>query len=451
MPRLLGRRAPPRTPGSDRPGAVGFREALAYWVRLGFISFGGPAGQIAIMQRDLVDRKKWISQERFLHALSYCMLLPGPEAQQLAIYIGWLLHGTWGGVAAGAFFVIPSVFILWGLSAVYAAYGAIPAVAGMFAGLKPAVVALVIVALVKIGARALRPRGLVGIAAAAFAGIYFLRVPFPWIILGAALLGWIAARIRPGAFQRGSARATDASDPASEQSRERIEKARASWPRFLRIALTGVLLWTAPFAAIGLWRGWQSLHVLQYRFFTQAAFVTFGGAYAVLAYVTQAAVQSYHWITQAQAIDGLGLAETTPGPLVMVLQFVGFMSGWNRPEGMSRLASASLGALVTTWVTFLPCFFYVFLGAPYVERLRGNRNLAAALSGITAAVVGVILNLAVVFAGAVLLPGGLGSAPDLFAVLLTAGAFAALWFWKVDALWVVLAGGIVGLLRSLIG
>ncbi len=442
----------PRVPLTHSPSPrVTFSEAFRYWLRLGFISFGGPAGQIAIMQRDLVDRKKWISQGRFLHALSYCMLLPGPEAQQLAIYIGWLLHGTWGGAVAGAFFVIPSIFILWGLSAVYAAYGAVPAVAGAFAGLKPAVVALVIVALVKIGARALRPRGLVGIAAAAFAGIYFLRVPFPWIILGAALLGWIAARIRPGAFQPGSARAAEASDPVSEQSRERIEKARASWRRLARIGLTGVLLWSAPFVAIGLWRGWQSLHARQYRFFTQAAFVTFGGAYAVLAYVTQATVQSYHWITQAQAIDGLGLAETTPGPLIMVLQFVGFMSGWNRPEGMSRLASASLGALVTTYVTFLPCFFYVFLGAPYVESLRGNRSITSALSGITAAVVGVILNLAVVFAAAVLFPGGIRSAPDLFALALTAAALAGLWVWKVDAIWVVLAGGIVGLLRTLLG
>ncbi|HYR46698.1 MAG TPA: chromate efflux transporter [Thermoanaerobaculia bacterium] len=431
--------------------SVGFWEAFRYWLRLGFISFGGPAGQIAIMQRDLVDRKRWISQERFLHALSYCMLLPGPEAQQLAIYIGWLLHGTWGGIVAGAFFVIPSVFILWGLSAVYAAYGSVPAVAGILAGLKPAVVALVVVALVKIGRRALSPRGLVAVSAAAFVGIYVVKIPFPWIVIGAGVVGFLAGRIWRRAFARAPIASTaEESLPATAQSRERIARAQKSWPRFAKIAAAGILLWGAPFLVLGLLRGWSSLHVLQYRFFTQAAFVTFGGAYAVLAYVTQAAVQSYHWITQAQAIDGLGLAETTPGPLIMVLQFVGFMSGWNRPEGMGRLASASLGALVTTYVTFLPCFFYIFLGAPYVEGLRGNRSLTAALSGITAAVVGVILNLAVLFGLAVVLPGGWGHAPDWFALVLTAGAFAALQLFEVDAIWVVLAGGAVGLAWTLL-
>jgi len=433
------------------PPTVGFAEALRYWIRLGFVSFGGPAGQIAIMQRDLVDRRKWISQERFLHALSYCMLLPGPEAQQLAIYIGWLLNGTWGGIVAGAFFVIPSIFILWGLSAVYTAYGTLPAVAGVFAGLKPAVVALVVVAVVKIGARAVRPRGLVAIAAAAFVGIYVLHVPFPWIVIGAGLIGFLLGRIWPLEFSSARPLAgVEETDPASEQSKARTEKARRSSWRAARIASAGLFLWGAPLLALGLARGWSSLHVLQYRFFTQAAFVTFGGAYSVLAYVTQAAVQSYHWITQAQAIDGMGLAETTPGPLIMVLQFVGFVSGWNRPEGMSRLASASLGALVTTYVTFLPCFFYIFLGAPYVESLRGNRNLTSALSGITAAVVGVILNLGVVFGLAVLFPSGWGHVPDWFALALTVVAFVALQFLKLDAVWVVLGGGAVGLLRLLV-
>jgi chromate transporter len=402
------------------------------------------------MQRDLVDRRRWISQDRFLHALSYCMLLPGPEAQQLAIYIGWLLHGIPGGIVAGALFVLPSVVILWGLSAIYAAFGSVPAVAGIFAGLKPAVVALVVVALVKIGGRALRPRGLVAIAAAAFLGIFFLHVPFPAIVIGAGLLGFLAGQVWPGAFASSGTLAAEEPTPASEQSRERTAEARGSWRRAAAIASAGVLAWGAPLLVLGSVRGWSSLHVLQYRFFTQAAFVTFGGAYAVLAYVTQAAVQSYHWITQAQAIDGLGLAETTPGPLIMVLQFVGFMSGWNRPEGMGRLASASLSATVTTYVTFLPCFLYIFLGAPYIEALRGNRKLKAALSGITAAVVGVILNLAVVFGAAVLLPGGPGRPPDLFAVALAAAAFAALSLLKADALWVVLAGGAIGLARVLL-
>lgn len=437
----------------QEPRRIGFPEAVRYWIRLGFISFGGPAGQIAIMQRDLVDRKKWISQERFLHALSYCMLLPGPEAQQLAIYIGWLLHGIRGGVVAGAFFVIPSVFILWGLSAIYAAYGSLPLVAGVLAGLKPAVVALVIAALIRIGARALRPRGLVAIAAAAFVAIYFLHVPFPWIVAGAAALGFAARRLWPSGFAPTARDTTEGgeSDPASAQSRDRVERTgtRGSWRRSVRIVSTGVALWIGPFLGLGLWRGWSSLHVEQYRFFTQAAFVTFGGAYAVLAYVISAAVQTYHWITHAAAIDGLGLAETTPGPLIMVLQFIGFMSGWNRPEGMSRLASASLGALVTSYVTFLPCFFYVFLGAPYVESLRSNRNLTSALSGITAAVVGVILNLAVVFAAAVFLPAGWGQGFNVFALAVTAAAFVALLFFRVDAVWVVLAGGALGLIQSL--
>jgi len=420
-------------------------------VKLGFISFGGPAGQIAIMQRDLVDRKRWISQERFLHALSFCMLLPGPEAQQLAIYIGWLLHGTWGGVVAGAFFVIPSIFILWGLSAIYAAYGSVPAVAGILAGLKPAVVALVVAALLRIGRRALRPRSLAAISALAFAGIYFLRIPFPWIIIGAGLLGYAFGRLRPRSSTAPAGPAAPSVEPAETQSRERIASARRSRVRFVKIAAAGVLLWIVPSLVLTAARGWQSLHARQYRFFTQAAFVTFGGAYAVLAYVTQAAVEAFHWITHAQAIDGLGLAETTPGPLIMVLQFVGFMAGWNHPEGMTPLGSATLGALVTTYVTFLPCFFYILLGAPYVESLRGNRSLTSALSGITAAVVGVILNLAVLFGLAVLLPGGQGHAPDWFALALALAAFAVLEWLGLDEVWVVIAGGLIGLLRAVLG
>jgi len=271
----------------------------------------------------------------------------------------------------------------------------------------------------------------------------------PWVVLAAGAVGLIAGRVWPRSFAgaRSDIAKSKESDPASEQSRSRVAIARSSWPRFARIASVGVLLWGAPLVGLGLWRGWSSLPVLQYRFFTKAAFVTFGGAYAVLAYVTQAAVQSYHWITHAQAIDGLGLAETTPGPLIMVLQFVGFVSGWNRPEGMSRLASASLGALVTTYVTFLPCFFYVFLGAPYIESLRGNRHLTSALSGITAAVVGVILNLAMVFGIAVLFPAGLGHAPNWFALTLTVAAFVALFLLEVEAIWVILAGAAIGLLR----
>ena len=445
-----GASRPESTPPPRTPVRVGFREALAYWFRLGFISFGGPAGQIAIMQRDLVDRRRWISQERFLHALSFCMLLPGPEAQQLAIYIGWLLHGIRGGVVAGALFVVPSIFLMWGLSAVYAAYGSIPAVAGVFAGLKPAVVALVVFALVRIAARALEPRSRIAIAAAAFIGIFVLHVPFPWIVLGAGLVGFLA--VPPGSRPSSSAppapaREDEEGSPAPEGG-IRPAGSRTGWRRAARLLACGLLLWAGPFLALVLWRGSGSLPVFQYRFFTQAAFVTFGGAYAVLAYVTQAAVESYRWITHAQAIDGLALAETTPGPLIMVLQFVGFLSGWNRPDGLSRLGAASLGAAVTTWVTFLPCFFYVFLGAPYVERLRGNRGLTSALSGITAAVTGVIANLAVVFGAPVLFPRGWGSPPDPFALTVTVAALAALVFLRVEAVWVVLAGGALGLVRT---
>jgi chromate transporter len=311
-------------------------------------------------------------------------------------------------------------------------------------------VALVVTALFRIGGRAFRPRGLVAIAAGAFIGIFVLHVPFPAIVIGAGLLGFLAGRIWPAPFAAARKTAAEEATPASEQSRARTAAARGSWKRLAVIASAGALAWGIPLLALGVARGWASLHVLQYQFFTQAAFVTFGGAYAVLAYVTQAAVQSYHWITHAQAIDGLGLAETTPGPLIMVLQFVGFMTGWNHPEGMGRLASASLGAIVTTYVTFLPCFLYIFLGAPYVESLRGNRSLTSALSGITAAVVGVILNLAVVFGLAVLFPGGWAQAPDWFAVAVATAAFAALLTRKLDAVWVVLAGAVIGLLRTLL-
>jgi chromate transporter len=341
-----------RGPSGPTP-AVGFREAFRYWLRLGFTSFGGPAGQIALMQRDLVDRRRWISQERFLHALSYCMLLPGPEAQQLAIYIGWLLHGS-GAASWRERFLLPSVFILWGLSAIYAAFGSVPAVAGSSPGSNR---------------RSWRSssRRFSGSAAAPSSravsrpsrlerssGSSVLHVPLTAIVIGAGLLGFLAGRNWPAAFSADRKSSAEQATPASEQSRARTAAARRSWKRPAAIASAGALAWGIPLLALGVARGWASLHVLQYRFFTQAAFVTFGGAYAVLAYVMQAAVQSYHSITHAQAIDGLGLAETTPGPLIMVLQFVGFMTGWNHPEGMGRFASASLGAIVTTYVTFLP-------------------------------------------------------------------------------------------------
>ena len=440
---------------------VSFGEAFRFWVKLGFISFGGPAGQIAIMHRELVDRRRWLSDERFLHALNYCMLLPGPEAQQLAIYIGWLMHRTLGGIVAGAFFVIPSIFILLALSYVYAAYGNVPIVAGVLSGFKPIVVAIVVEAVVKIGSKALHGWAHFLIAALAFISIYFLRVPFPLIVVAAAVLGLAGVRFLPSVFAvRPKVKQPDektAGEGELEAAASLVIDDHAPPPahtlpnkmRTAKILAVGITLWLLPFIAIGFWRGWDSLHSHEYRYFTQAALVTFGGAYAVLAYVTQAAAGPFGWMTQTQAVDGLALAETTPGPLIMVLQFVGFMAAWNNPGDMNQTASAVLGALITTYVTFLPCFLFIFVGAPYIEVLRGNKNLTGALSGVTAAVVGVILNLALVFGSAVIFPAGLAGDVEWFAVLMTAAAFTALYRFKADVLLVVLAGGAIGLIRTL--
>ncbi len=416
---------------------MAFAEAFRFWVKLGFISFGGPAGQIAIMHRELVERRRWVGEERFLHALNYCMLLPGPEAQQLAVYIGWLLHRTPGGLVAGAFFVIPSIFILLALSYVYAAYGNVPAVAGALAGCKPVVVAIVVEAVLRIGKRALKRRAHYALAAAAFIGIYFLRIPFPLIVLAAGLCGLAMARL--GEIGQTEATLADAAPAHTQPVRARALKTLA----------IGVALWALPFAALIAWRGWASLHAREYRFFTEAALVTFGGAYAALAYVTQAAA-NHGWLTPAQAVDGLALAETTPGPLIMVLQFVGFIAAWNHPQGLSPALSGVVGALVATYATFLPSFLFIFLGAPYIESLRGNRQLTGALSGITAAVVGVVLNLALVFGLAVIWPRGLAGGADWFAAALSVAAFFALYRLKADVLWVVLGGGLLGLARALL-
>ena len=444
--------------------SVPFNEALRFWLKVGFISFGGPAGQIALMHRELVERRRWLSDERFLHALNYCMLLPGPEAQQLAIYIGWLMHRTIGGIVAGALFVFPSIFILLALSYIYAAYGNIPTVAGVLNGFKPVVVAIVVEALMKIGGRALKGRAHFVIAAAAFIGIYFLHIAFPLIVLAAALVGWLGALYFPGTFTISAAKvqtskAVNETEKAFSIKEELPLVIQDDQPppahtlpsrfRALRTIAVGLILWLLPFVVLIALRGWSSLHAQEYRFFTQAAFVTFGGAYAVLAYVAQAA-PSYGWLSAGQAVDGLALAETTPGPLIMVLQFIGFMAAWNNPEGLNQTTSAIIGALVTTYATFLPCFIFIFLGAPYIEHLRGNRNLTGALSGITAAIVGVILNLALVFGAAVVLPNGFSGNINWFALVLSVSSFAALYKFKVNVLWVVLVGGLIGLLRSLI-
>lgn len=439
---------------------VPFAEAFRFWLKLGFISFGGPAGQIAIMHRELVDKRRWLGEERFLHALNYCMLLPGPEAQQLAVYIGWLMHRTIGGIVAGAFFVIPSIFVLLILSYIYAAYGHLPAVDGVLDGFKPVVVAIVVEALFKIGKRALKREVHYAIALLAFVAIYFLHVPFPIIVLAAAAIGFVGSRSAPQLF----------SAPAEKPETQNAEKAdnddqplvihdntpppEHTRPNRTRTVLTlaaGLVLWVLPLVLLIAWSGVNSLFVQEYRFFTISALVTFGGAYAVLAYVTQAVTTApYNWITPVQAVDGLALAETTPGPLIMVLQFIGFMAGWNNPpDGMSQLASGVIGALVATYTTFLPSFLFIFLGAPYIEKLRGNKYLTGSLSGVTASVVGVILNLALVFGVAVVFPGGFTGSTNWFAAVLTVAAFLALYRLKADVLLVVLGGGILGLLHAI--
>ncbi len=446
---------------------ISVAEAFRFWVKLGFISFGGPAGQISIMHRELVEKRRWLSEERFLHALNYCMLLPGPEAQQLATYIGWLLHRVWGGIVAGAFFVIPSIFVLLALSYTYAAYGTVPAVAGALAGFKPVVMAIVVHAVLKIGRRALIRDVHYLIAGGAFVSMYFLHVPFPLIVLTAGTLGFAGTRLWPERFARSVSKQTReekmGTDPKQQTDATRDLLLNTQMPpviddhapppahtlpsraRALRTLALGFVLWTFPLVLLLGWRGWDSLHAQEYRFFTQAAFVTFGGAYAVLAYVTQTAAGTFGWISQAQAIDGLALAETTPGPLVMVVQFVGFMAGWNNPGSMSPALSGLTCALVTTYATFLPCFLFIFLGAPYIEVLRGNKNLSGALTGITASVVGVILNLALVFGVAVIWPQGLHGDVNWFAAVLSVLAFIVLYRFKVDVLWIVLAGGLIGL------
>lgn len=445
------------------PRHIPFSEAFRFWLKLGFISFGGPAGQIAIMHKELVDKRRWLSEERFLHALNYCMLLPGPEAQQLAVYIGWLMHRTWGGIVAGAFFVIPSIFVLLFLSYIYAAYGNALVVAGVLAGLKPIVVAIVVEAVVKIGGKALKRRAHFVIAAIAYISIYFLHVPFPLIVLAAALTGLVSAKYQPDVF---SAQAKN--DIISENNVQIKDYSKDMQPlvisddtpppahtipnrtRTFKVMAVGLMLWLLPFLGIGLWQGFSGLHSQEYRFFTQTALVTFGGAYAVLAYVTQTLTTvPYNWLSKAQAVDGLALAETTPGPLIMVLQFIGFMAAWNNPiSGLDRTTSAIIGALVTTYVTFLPSFLFIFIGAPYIELLRGNRSLTGALSGVTAAVVGVVLNLALVFGAAVIFPNGFTGKPEWFALMMGVAAFTAIYKFKADILWVVLIGGLVGLSKT---
>ena len=433
---------------SRRQEPPSFSEALRFWVKLGFISFGGPTGQIAIMQTELVEKKKWISQSRFLHALNFCMLLPGPEAQQLAIYIGWLLHKIRGGIVAGAFFVIPSIFVLWTLSYIYAAFGNVPWIAAIFYGLKPAVTAIVLVAVIRIGRKALKNAAMWALAALAFVAIYFFKVPFPAIVFGAGVIGFAGGILWKSEFEIVDDGGAQTSESVISDEQESPPHAKPSLGRTILVSAICLTLWVAPTFVAGALRGWDSTLFKEGLFFSKAAVVTFGGAYAVLPYVAQQAMFHYGWLKPGQMMDGLGLAETTPGPLIMVLQFVGFMGAWQHPEGLPPLLAATLGALITTWATFTPCFLWIFVGGPHIEQLRGNKKLTAALSAVTAAIVGVILNLAVWFALHVFFPDAGGI--DWFAMVVCAAAFIAMLRYKIDIIPVVLASGLLGLLYRLI-
>ncbi|MGW6612244.1 chromate efflux transporter [Streptomyces erythrochromogenes] len=391
----------PPTPRAraDRSAAadvIPLRQATRAWFAISWQTFGGPAGQIAVMQRALVEDKRWIGQQRFNHALSYCMLLPGPEAQQLAIYTGWLLNGTRGGLIAGTLFVLPGVLALLALSALYVAFGSTAAVTGVFAGLAPAVVAIVAQAVTRVAQRSLTHPLLIALAAVSFAALALFSVPFPVVIAAAAVAGWLIGRYKPDALKPVGGHEADggAAPLISDDALHHEPPSRRTW----RILAIGLLLWAVPVAAVALLTGTGSVFTTQGVFFSGTALVTFGGAYAVLAYVAQQAVQTYGWLTPKEMVSGLALAETTPGPLIMVVQFVAFLGAYRDPGTLDPWAAALLGALLTTWVTFVPCFLFIFLGAPYIERLRGNRRISAALTGITAAVVGVIANLALYFA-----------------------------------------------------
>ncbi|MFI1731131.1 chromate efflux transporter [Streptomyces acidicola] len=376
---------------------VPFGTAVRTWFAISLQTFGGPAGQIAVMQRALVEEKRWIGQQRFNHALSYCMLLPGPEAQQLAIYIGWLLNGTRGGLVAGTLFVLPGVLALLALSSLYVAFGTTAAVTGLFAGLAPAVVAIVAQAVWRVGRRSLTHPALIALAIASFAALALFSVPFPLVIVAAAVIGWLLARFAPQTMRPSTGHGSDDGPPPLIAD-DALHSERPSRGRALRILLTGLLLWGTPLAALAILTGTNSVFTTQGVFFSGTALVTFGGAYAVLAYVAQQAVQHYGWLSAGEMMRGLALAETTPGPLIMVVQFVAFLGAYRDPGALDPWAAALLGALLTTWVTFVPCFLFIFLGAPYIERLHGDHSVSAALTGITAAIVGVIANLALYFA-----------------------------------------------------
>ncbi len=425
---------------------VSFREALKFWTKLGFISFGGPAGQIAIMHQEVVEQRRWIGENQFLRALNFCMLLPGPEAQQLATYIGWRLHGIWGGIAAGALFVIPSIFVMLLLSYLAVAHIDIPAVAAAFYGIQPVVVAVVIEAVLRIGKKALRHWALYAFAVLAFIAVFIFKVPFPYIVVAAALGGLLMQRRMPDVFckDRFDAQTRECRIPV--ESTTGFNNTRPTIGHVARIFTVCLSLWVIPIGAIWMWRGGGDTLTQIGLFFTKAAFVTFGGAYAVLSYITEVAVSS-GWLSTQQMLIGLGLAESTPGPLIMVTQYAGFLAAWNLPGGTNPLTAGILGALLTTYVTFLPCFFFIFAGAPFIEAMAGNQRLQAALTGVTAAVVGVVLNLAVWFGHKVILPNG---DLDIFATGSAIASLALLQKFHFPIHYLVPAGAAAGVIWKLL-
>ncbi len=451
----------PKT-SESRPEPVRFRSALLFWLKLGFISFGGPAGQIAIMHQELVENRRWISERRFLHALNYCMVLPGPEAQQLATYIGWLLHRTRGGIVAGMLFVLPSLAILIALSWIYIAFGQTPLVAGLFYGIKPAVTAIVVQAAYRIGLRALKNAALWAIAAAAFIAIFAIGVPFPLIIVAAALIGHVGGRIAPARFAMGGGSAGGHGQGKADRSfgpalidddTPTPPHARFSWARLARVLAVGMLLWAVPIALLAARYGWDHTFTQMSWFFTKAALLTFGGAYAVLPYVYQGAVEHYGWLTPTQMIDGLALGETTPGPLIMVVAFVGFVGGYAKQvfgAGDLFLAGA-MAATLATWFTFLPSFIFILAGGPLVEATHDDLKFTAPLTAITAAVVGVIMNLAVFFGYHVLWPKGWNGAFDSISASIAIVAAIALFRFKRNVIHVIAACAVAGLAVKLAG
>lgn len=451
------------------PSTPSFAQAVRVWARIGCLSFGGPAGQIALMHKELVEDRRWIGEQRFLHALNYCMLLPGPEAQQLAIYIGWLMHRTIGGLIAGLLFIVPGALVMLGLSLLYVLYRHVPLVDAVFFGVKAAVLAVVVEAGLRISRRALKNRAMVVIAVAAFIGIYLFKIPFPIIILAAGIVGWLGHRYAPTTFA-GGGHGAKAGAPEFKGvvdlmfERGELSHATPSSAKALKTCAIWLPIWLGPVLALWLVTGGASVWTQVGSFFSTMAVVTFGGAYAVLAYVAQAAVETFGWLAPGEMVDGLGLAETTPGPLILVLQFVGFLAAYRAPGGLDPLLAGGLGALLTLWVTFAPCFFWIFLGAPYVEALRGNRALSAALTAITAAVVGVVMNLALWFALHVVFREVrpvefLGLAPDLpvlssldwRAAVLSAAAMIAMLRFKVGMIPTLVAAALAGILITHVG